>query len=249
MDRADPLENKTALVTGAAQRLGRATALSLAERGVNVVIHYRSSAGRAEALADQVRNAGVKAWTVSADLADPAAAEHLFSRACSAAGSIDYLVNNASVFLESHLVDFAPADLARNVNINALAPLLIARSFAAQQREGAIINMLDCRITDYDRAHAAYHISKRMLYSLTRMMALEFAPSIRVNAVAPGLVLPPSGRDDTYLEGLAHTTPLNRHGAPSDVTAAILFLLESDFVTGQVLFVDGGRHLRGSVYG
>ena len=126
---------------------------------------------------------------------------------------------------------------------------MIARAFGAQGIEGVIVNFLDTRIEDYDRKHAAYHLSKRMLYTLTRMMAIEFAPLVRVNAVAPGLILPPPGKDESYLAQLAHTNPLGRYGDPSHIVEAVLFLVRNDFVTGQVVFVDGGRHLKGKMYG
>ncbi|MCH7709078.1 MAG: SDR family oxidoreductase [Myxococcales bacterium] len=108
---------------------------------------------------------------------------------------------------------------------------------------------MDTRITDYDKSHVSYHLSKRMLFSMTRMMALEFAPKVRVNAIAPGLILPPEGKDETYLQDLARSNPLLAYGGPGDVVEAVLFLLQGRFVTGQVLYVDGGRHLLGGVYG
>jgi len=243
------LAGKTALITGAAKRLGAATALALAHRGANLVLHYNTSAEPMAELARQASALGVKVWTLSADLADVDAAAVLFPRAVEAAGPIDFLINNAAVFPDNRLADLTPDDLYGNININALAPLLIARCFAAQQRPGAIVNFLDTRIVDADKRHAAYHLSKRMLFTLTRMMALEFAPGVRVNAVAPGLILPPPGEDEDYLERLASTNPLGRYGSPHDIAEAVLFLLCSDFITGQVLFVDGGRHLRGSMYG
>ncbi|HNR34300.1 MAG TPA: SDR family oxidoreductase, partial [Candidatus Hydrogenedentes bacterium] len=135
------------------------------------------------------------------------------------------------------------------VNLNALAPFLLGRCLAAQKRPGGIVNLLDARIADYDREHASYHLSKRLLFTLTRMMAVEFAPCVRVNGIAPGLILPPEGKDESYLAQLAATNPLNRYGSPDDVAEAVLYLLRSDFVTGQVIFVDGGRHMRGGMYG
>ena len=146
-------------------------------------------------------------------------------------------------------MDFSLKDLEDNVQVNAISPLLIGRSFAKQGCEGAVVNFLDTRITEYDSGHAAYHLSKRMLFTLTRMMALEFAPSVRVNAIAPGLILPPPGEDVLYLQKLAPTNPLNRIGSPESITDAVLFLLNSEFVTGQVIFVDGGYHIKGNVYG
>lgn len=235
-------------MTGAAKRLGRAVALALAEHGVDVVVHYNTSRGQAESVANAIRGLDRQAWTVEADLADAHEAEDLFHRAAELAGPIDILVNNASIFPADRVGDFGADDLARAVQVNAYAPLALARAMAGQSRPGSIVNFLDCRIVDYDRDHASYHLSKRMLFALTRMLALELAPAVRVNAVAPGLILPPEGQDEGYLKRLASTNPLNRHGGPEDIVAAVLFLTESDFVTGQVLFVDGGRHLKGRVH-
>jgi pteridine reductase len=243
------MKGKTALVTGAAKRLGRATALALAENGVNVVLHYGTSRAEAESAAKEIRRKRVKAWTVAADLADPDQTRGLVAHAVDLAGPLDFLVSNASIFTPSHLTDFTLDDLTVNVQVNAVAPLLLARAFVAQKREGAVVNFLDSRIADYDREHAAYHLSKRMLHTLTKMMALEFAPRVRVNAVAPGLILPPPGQDESYLRKFRTTNPLQRIGLPAGVADAVLFLLRSEFVTGQVIYVDGGRHLKGNVYG
>ncbi len=245
----ETLSGKTALVTGAGQRIGRALALALARGGVHVVVHYHSSAAEAEDTAGAARALGVKAWTLPCDLADVKAVGALFDEAVALAGPVDYLVNSASSFAPDRLDDMTPETLEAAVNLNALAPLVLGRCLAAQGRPGCIVNLLDARIADYDREHVSYHLSKRMLFTLTRMMSVEFAPLVRVNAVAPGLILPPAGKDESYLAQLASTNPLNRYGAPDDVTEAALFLLRSDFVTGQVLFVDGGRCLRGNMYG
>jgi pteridine reductase len=249
MARELPLSGRTALVTGAAKRLGRATALALARAGADMIVHYRSSTAEAEAAAAEIRSAGRRAWAIRADLAEPAEAERLMQQALQAAGAVDILVNSASIFPKDTVLDFALESLARNVQVNAAAPLQLCRAFAAQHRPGHIVNFLDSRIVDYDATHAAYHLSKRMLFTLTRMLALELAPEIRVNAVAPGLILPPPGEDDGYLAAQAHTNPLNRHGSAEDITDAVLFLVRSRFLTGQVLFVDGGRHMKGRVYG
>ena len=243
------LRGRRALVTGAAKRLGRAIALSLAEQGADVVVHYRSSQDEAREVAEHIRAMGRRAWMVQADFTKPAEAERGVGEACTAAGGLDILVNSASVFLDSRLADFRPEEFLADIQVNALAPALIARRFAAQCRQGHVVNLLDCRIVDYDAEHVAYHLSKRMLHAFTKMMALEFAPSIQVNAVAPGLILPPAGQTEEYLDALAETNPLKRHGDASDVAEAVGFLLRSRFITGQVIFVDGGRHLRGQMYG
>ena len=216
---------------------------------MNVVLHYRTAVDEAEKLAGDVRAKGLRATPIQADLADPVQAADLIDRAVELVGPIHALVNNASVFPESGLLDFTEGELEENVRINAYAPLVLSRAFAEQGRGGCIVNMLDSRIVDYDRKHVAYHLSKRMLFSITRMLAVELAPAVRVNAVAPGLVLPPTDGDEAYLEGLKHTNPLGRYGHGEDVAEAALFLLGSDFITGQVIFVDGGRHMKGSFYG
>jgi len=240
------LAGRKALITGAADRLGRATALALAAAGADIVIHYHRSRRKAEATAAEISRLGRKAWTVKADLADDAQARKLVAHAVKLArGPLDILVNSASIFPICRLADMTSEDLALNMQVNALSPLALARDFAAQDKPGDIINFLDCRIGDYDPAHVAYLLSKQALAGLTRMMALEFAPRIRVNAVAPGLILPPPGQSQEYLERLVSTNPLKRHGNPADITEAVLFLLRSPFVTGQVIYIDGGRHLRG----
>lgn len=242
------IAGKTALVTGAGKRIGRATALALADAGANVVVHYRCSAQAAAGVCRAVRQRGVQAWAFAENLSDEGAGERLFAQAADAAGPIDILVNNASVFDEDTLRDVTDEALKTSVQLHAVAPLALSRCMAAQGREGVIVNLLDARMVDYDRQHVSYHLSKRMLYALTRTMALEFAPLVRVNGIAPGLILPPEGKDKSYLEALASTNPLHTYGSLDAVTEALLFLLHSRFVTGQVIFVDGGRHLRGNVY-
>jgi hypothetical protein len=162
---------------------------------------------------------------------------------------VTLLVNSASIFPESTAENLDAEAVHKNIDVNAMAPFLIARSLKRSGRRGAVVNFLDCMIADYDKKHLAYHLSKRMLHTLTRIMAVEFAPEIRVNAVAPGLILPPVGKDLSYLEAMTHSNLLGKHGGPEDVAAAAVFLLRSDFVTGEILYVDGGRSLRGAMYG
>ncbi|HNS00647.1 MAG TPA: SDR family oxidoreductase [Planctomycetota bacterium] len=240
---------RTALVTGGARRIGRALAVALATEGFNVVIHCRSSLAEAAQAAEECRAKGVRAWTVCADLARTPEAEALVGRAIEAAGPLDALINSASIFPKDTLADAPLEAFVANFRVNALAPLALSRAFVRQGREGAIVNLLDARMLLYDAAHAAYHVSKRAFFTLTRMMALEFAPRVRVNAVAPGLILPPPGENESFLEKHAAQNPLGRWGTTADVAAAALFLLRSPFVTGQVIFVDGGFHMKGRVYG
>ncbi|UCD49267.1 MAG: SDR family oxidoreductase, partial [Phycisphaerales bacterium] len=239
------LAGKTALITGAAKRLGRAMALALASRTTNVVVHFNTSEQAAIGLCEELRQMGVSAWPIQADLSEAAQAEMLFEQAIDQAGPVDILINNASVFEKDTLWEADEASLQRNMQIHAVAPLTLARALARQDRPGHIINLLDTRVTVYDHQHVSYHLSKRTLLTLTRILAMELAPQVAVNAVAPGLILPPAGEDESYLEKLAHCNPLNRYGAPQEVVDAVLFLLRGRFITGQVIYIDGGYHMKG----
>lgn len=243
------LTHSTALVTGAGKRIGKALALALAREGVDVAIHYNTSRHAAEQVADDARRFGVRADIAQADLSDVPQVESLIQNAGTLVGKLDILINSASIFPQDRILDFGLDDFSANMQVNALAPLWLSRAFAEQTQTGVILNLLDTRILDYDRDHAAYHLSKRALYTMTRMLSVELAPGIRVNGVAPGLILPPPGRDAAYLEERKQTNPLRRIGTLDDISAAALFLLRSDFITGQILYVDGGRHLKGAMYG
>ncbi len=237
-------EGKTALVTGAAKRIGREIAIALAEEGANIVVHYRTSAKEAEELCSQLAEYHVLSWPVKADFGNPEEYETLIKRSIETAGWLDILINSASVFFPNTLKDLDFEGLMKGMKINAWAPFVLIRDFSRTVGQGKVVNLLDTRITGYDWSHVGYILGKRALYTLTRMAAVEFAPRITVNAVSPGLILPPPGKDEDYLNWLANTVPLKKHGKASDITDAVIYLLKSDFVTGQVIYVDGGRHLR-----
>ena len=239
------LKGQTALVTGAALRIGEAIALALAGQQVNVIVHYRHSSSQAQRLCESLVARGIKAFTLKADFDVPEEAGSLIDRARAEAGPIQILINSASDFLPERLDEMTHASLVHNVTVNAWAPFALTRAFARQTTSGKVINFIDAQIAGSDLTHASYILSKHLLATLTTMTALRYAPTITVNAVAPGLILPPEGKDDSYLDGLTGSLPLKRHGGLADITRAVLFLLESDFVTGQVLYVDGGRHLIG----
>jgi len=237
------LQGRTALITGASKRIGRETALALAEQGVNIALHFNRSEGEAQQLAAELERKGVKAWTVRADFRQPQEYQSLVERARSEAGAVDILVNNASMFPAEAIGDLTWSGFSADMEVNAWVPLTLSRNFAQGRVQGSIINLHDTHLQGFDFKHAGYILSKHVLAELTRMMALEFAPDITVNAVAPGLILPPPGADENYLLSHASGLPLQRHGVPRDIAEAIVFLLRSDFITGQVIYVDGGRHL------
>ena len=236
---------KTALITGAGRRLGRHIALSLAANGMNIIAHYRTSEKEARQTAELARQRGVRSWPIRADLADPADRSNLTKRCGEIAGGVGVLVNSASIFEHGSILDSPEDEFLENLRVNALAPLELCRWFSKQCSKGSIVNILDARMDDYVKDHIPYALSKQALWSITKILSLELAPGIRVNGVAPGLILPPEGQGEEYLEKRAGTNPLQTWGTEADISEAVLYLIGAQFVTGQVLYVDGGRHLKG----
>lgn len=237
------MSKPTALVTGAARRIGREIAVSLAEEGINVVIHYRSSDDEAADLRDRLLDLGVKAPVLQADLKEKSELNRVIPEANKKAGRVDYLVNNAAVFPPGSLNELEFEDLLEIIRINSWAPFYLARSFVESYERGKVVNLLDTRVAGYDWDHAGYYFSKVLLARMTKMMALKFAPEFTVNGVAPGLITPPEGLDEKYLEERIDRVPLKKHGDGGNVARAVIYLLRSSFVTGQILYVDGGRNL------
>lgn len=242
------LAGKTALVTGGAKRLGAAIIRGLATQGVHCAIHYRSSANAATTLATEISTLGVEAHLIKGDLSKPDEAAKLWNDAVAKLGTVNFLINNASIFPEDTLGELSETSLAENLAVNTLSPVYLARCMAESGQSGAVVNLLDTMVRDYDKKHVSYHLSKKALHDLTRMMAVEYGPRMRVNGVAPGLVLPPEGKDIAYLEGLKHSNALETIGCPEQIAHAVVFLLTNEFITGQTIYIDGGRHLRGSMY-
>ena len=245
------LHGRTALVTGAAVRVGAAVARHLADAGCDVVVHYNESLRPAKDLVASLHSRGVRAAMVPGDLGKAADRRRILPAAAKAIGRpIDLLVNNASSFPVRRLMDLEWEDLLDDLAVNAWAPFELTRAFAEQLpkgRDGMVVNFLDARIVDEDRRHVGYHFAKRMLADMTRLCAIELAPRIAVNGVAPGPTLPPPGMDPrkgaALMERLRQRLPLQRTSTPDDLARAVVYLAGSRAHTGQVLFVDGGRHL------
>ena len=231
------LEGKRALVTGGAVRIGKAIVEALQARGVDVVVHYRNSAREAKSLS---------AGTIKADLLSMEDCSFLVERVNEQFGSLDILINNASVFTKDSLASATSEQVQREFQVNLFAPMELTRTFAAQTKEGAVINLLDRRIRCNDETCVPYSLTKKGLEDLTKLAAIEYAPRITVNAVAPGPILPPPGSPAESARELAGNIPLDQLPTPVNIAAAAVFLLEADSITGQVIYVDGGQHLLGN---
>lgn len=237
-------QGKTALVTGGAVRVGRAMTLALARSGANVVVHYNSSAGPAEETAAAARALGVEALIVQADLGDPEAVAGLVRAVEATFGGVDILVNSASPFIRKGLHETTLADWHFVLGALLDGPFLLAQAFApgmAARGSGLIVNILDQAAFAPSPAYLAHGVGKHGLLGLTRNLAVALAPSVRVNAIAPGPVLPPPGYTPEQNDRIAAKTLLQRWGSPDDVVKALLYLIDADYVTGDVLFVDGGE--------
>lgn len=241
----------TALVTGGAKRVGRAIALKLADHGANVIVHYNASAREANQTCEEIARRGPQAWSLQADLSDPDACRDLAARAAGIAPPVRILVNNASVFTPGRISDLSPEAFDCHMHVHALAPLVLARSLAENlpaDAAGRVVNLLDAYVGTYQFQHAAYSLSKRVLLDLTRMMAVEFAPRVTVNAVAPGVTLPVEDGNAPGEDALVKRSPLRVGAEPGDISDAVLYLINARLVTGQVLYVDGGGHLVGGTW-
>jgi pteridine reductase len=242
------LSGKAALITGAARRVGATIARKLHAAGANVVLHYRSSAEASQALARELNEVRADSVAlVEADLLDLGQLHALAATATAAFGGLDILVNNASTFYPTPLGDITDIDWDDLIGTNLKAPLFLSQAAAAalRIRNGLIVNIADIHGMRPLSRHPVYSIAKSGVIMLTRSLARELGPSVRVNAVAPGPVMwPEDGMDKELQEKIVDRTALKRAGSPDDVARAVLFFAsEAPYVTGQILAVDGGRSI------
>ncbi len=238
------LRGKTALVTGAAKRIGRSLALALANEGADVAITYRSSEAEAQATVAAIRESGVRAMAVYCDLGDPACVRRAVEATIGKLGKIELLVNNAGMFETMPLESIALEQWDAMLNTNTRGPFLMAQAAHAElkQRQGRIVNIGSLGGLHPWATHGHYCVSKAAVHMLTKTMAKAWAPEISVNCVAPGMIV--NGEVDPDYEHFAERTPMRRNGTPEDVAAAVLFFATGPrFITGQVLSVDGGLGL------
>jgi pteridine reductase len=238
------LIGQVALVTGSAKRLGRAIALHLAEQGADIVIHYHHSGADAKEVVSEIRKLGRRAVGVSADLVKKTDIERLFKDAEREFGRLDILVNNASNFLHTRFETTTEETWNASLDVNLRAPFFCAQAAAPllKQNRGIIINISDVGGILAWTGYIPHCISKSGILMLTRALAKELAPDVRVNAIAPGTISMP-GEPAELKTDYIKRAPLQRTGTTADVTAAVSFLIHSPFITGQILVLDGGRTL------
>jgi pteridine reductase len=240
------ISGRVALVSGGATRVGQALSLALASAGADVFIHYNSSAGPAEEAVAAVEALGRRAASGAANLSDPSAAGGVVAAATDALGPVSILVNSASGFPEDTLADVTLDGWRRTLDLTLASPVFLTQAFAAalpDDMEGAVVNVTDVKTHTPYRRHFSYVVAKGGIDTFTRAAAVALGPRTRVNAVALGVILPPPGEDDAYVDRLAADLPLQRVGGTDPVAAAVVALVQNDFVTGEILRIDGGGHL------
>jgi len=237
--------NQTALITGASKRIGKSIVRHLAARGWNVVIHYNRSGSEALALVNDLRLKYPQQLfsEVAANLANSKEVQALIPGIVKQQGAFDLLVNNASVFNAGRFRETSEDLLSNQFDVNFKAPFLLMRDFAKYCTKGNIINFVDTRITRNKSDYSAYTLSKKALWEASKMVALECAPQIRVNAIAPGVTLAPVDKGEEYLQNLAQTIPMKKPGGVEPILKSIDYILENNYLTGQLLFADGGENL------
>lgn len=240
-----------ALITGGAKRIGREIAVFLASQGYDIAISYNKSKSDAQKLATEITNKfAVKCEIFSADLCDEKAAKKLAQDVIKKFPQLNLLINNASIFRKSKFLSESELELRHNINIHFIAPLILSQEFAKNVaakkiKDAQIVNMIDKNIVRFDTQYFYYLLSKKNLAELTKMLALQLAPKIRVNGIAPGFILNPIDGEvsQEVLKNIVKKIPLQKKGDPKNIVQTVKFLIENDFVNGQIISVDGGASL------
>jgi pteridine reductase len=243
------ISGKVALITGSAKRIGRLTAMELAKRGARVAIHFRSSAQEANETLRLIQDNGGSGSLFQADLSEVAAIGDMFRKLDQQFGGLDILVNSASTFHASTAEDTSAELWDEQLNSNARAPFFVAQAAAQMMmkrgkgQQGKIVNIVDVAGEMIWPGYFAYSVSKAALIAVNRGLAKAYAPAIQVNGIAPGPVLFPDHYTEEQKRTAIERTLLKRAGHPSDIVNAVVFLIENDYITGEIIHVDGGRHI------
>jgi NAD(P)-dependent dehydrogenase (short-subunit alcohol dehydrogenase family) len=251
-DIANQNNDKIALVTGGAKRIGKSIVLRLAENGWSVAIHYRKSSAKAEAVAAEVGLRGGRAVTIQADLTNEAEVLEIIPKVRATLGPLTLLVNNASVFEMDKADTVTRESWDRHIEANLRAPFVLSQAFARQLpegEEGNIVNLLDQRVWKLTPYFISYTIAKMGLWTLTRSLALAYAPRIRVNGIGPGPTLPSPRQTEEQFAQQSAAMPLGHGATPQEIARCVLYILSAPSMTGQMIALDGGEHLGWQVPG
>lgn len=240
------------LVTGSAKRLGRAIAQKLAAQGWSVAVHYRHSQQQAEQLCEDLKTQGAQAQIFCADLTKEGACHTLVQQVVQQMGTIDAIVNNASLFDHDEAMSFTEATLNQHMQIHLVAPVLLAQALFQHRStldldvdapKAVVVNLLDQKLWNLNPDHFSYTLSKSALHTATQMLGMSLATHLRVVGIAPGLTLPSQHMQETDFNRLHQLSPLGRSSTPEDIAKTVAFVLDNQAITGTTLLVDGGQHL------
>jgi len=235
--------SKVAIVTGGAKRLGRAICLDLASEGYDIALHFNTAIDSANETKLQIEALGQRCLLQQGDLSKDFDFPQLIESTIEAFGSLNLLINNASIFEKIAFKDSDQEHFDANIGLHVKATFFLSQAFSRRCEDGLIVNMLDTRVSRYQTEHFLYTLTKKTLKEMTLLLARELAPKIRVNSICPGAILAPEKSGTGYLKELAGETPMERPGQVRDILSALRYLVQSDYVNGEILYVDGGQQL------
>ncbi len=241
MEKRDIGKNKAALVTGGAVRLGKAIALALAGHGFDIALHYNSSQAEALKTADEIKDCGVDCELFQLDLSEANQFSEFMAAVCKRFPNLNLLVNSASGYIEAAVSETTLAIFDSQMTVNLRAPFFLTRAFSKLCKKGSVINIIDNKIAFNQYPYSAYLLSKKGLAEFTKMAAIEFAPSIKINGIAPGIIMFSDSNNRDYIDWRIKGIPLRKKGETEYITDMIIYLVENSFITGQIFFVDGGE--------
>ena len=237
------MNNKAALVTGSAIRLGKAIALALAEEGYDIALHYNSSAEAALKTKEEIEALGVRCEAFQLNLRKAEDMPNFIKNILTTFPKLSILINSASAYTQATITNTTTDIFDHQFDVNIKAPFFLTKAFAAAIEKGNVINIIDNKMAFNQNNYAAYLLAKKTLVEFTKMAAIEYAPNIRVNGLAPGVVLPAGTRSQEYIDWRIQGIPLKMQGSTRHITGGIISLLQNTFITGQILTVDGGESL------